>query len=233
MAAGSTGIDTCSPISLRPGGGDGEDAGVGTRRPGAALVRPLYRHSGSSAATPSFATTTARGGRLLRATPVERFEPRTAAATTSFRPSPARCRGVGPEGDRELSGSLCRVTTHVVTSRAPVLQPRPDYYIVRELGMSDATQPVPPRLHGCYAPSPLADGRSVLRVGPVRRGPRDVPRLCSLHLQLNGSEDNLLANSLFADGRGRDRFRPGAGSGNAAYRLAGFRSALVPPASRT
>jgi predicted naringenin-chalcone synthase len=53
--------------------------------------------------------------------------------------------------------------------------------------------------------------------------------LCSLHLQLNGSEDNLLANSLFADGAGAaivSAREPDPGT--PAYRLAGFRSALVP-----
>ncbi|MBP2690183.1 MAG: chalcone and stilbene synthase domain protein, partial [Deltaproteobacteria bacterium] len=53
--------------------------------------------------------------------------------------------------------------------------------------------------------------------------------LCSLHLQLNGSEDSLLANSLFADGAGAaivSAREPGPGT--PAYRMAGFRSALVP-----
>jgi predicted naringenin-chalcone synthase len=53
--------------------------------------------------------------------------------------------------------------------------------------------------------------------------------LCSLHIQLTGSEDNLLANSLFADGASAAvvSARPPS-PGFPACRIGAFRSALVP-----
>ena len=121
--------------------------------------------------------------------------------------------------------------THVVTvSCTGFYNPGPDYYIVRELGMSDATQRYHLGFMGCYAAFPAlrmaaqfceADPSAVVLVMCLE--------LCTLHLQLTGSEDNLLANSLFADGAGAaivSAREPSPGS--AAYRLDGFRSALVP-----
>jgi len=107
--------------------------------------------------------------------------------------------------------------------------PGPDYYIVRELGMSDATQRYHLGFMGCYAAFPAlrmaaqfcqADPSAVVLVMCLE--------LCTLHLQLTGAEDNLLANSLFADGAAAaivSAREPAPGS--AAYRLEGFRSALV------
>ena len=121
--------------------------------------------------------------------------------------------------------------THVVTvSCTGLYNPGPDYYIVRELGMSDATQRYHLGFMGCYAAFPAlpmaaqfcaADPSAVVLVMCLE--------LCSLHLQLNGSEDSLLANSLFADGAGAaivSAREPAPGT--PAYRLEGFRSALVP-----
>jgi len=120
--------------------------------------------------------------------------------------------------------------THVVTvSCTGFYNPGPDYYIVRELGMSDATQRYHLGFMGCYAAFPAlrmaaqfcqADPSAVVLVMCLE--------LCTLHLQLTGAEDNLLANSLFADGGGAaivSARKPATGA--AAYRLEGFRSALV------
>lgn len=128
-------------------------------------------------------------------------------------------------------GHAASDVTHVVTvSCTGFCNPGPDYYIVRELGLSDATQRYNLGFMGCYAAFPAlrmaaqfceADPSAVVLVLCIE--------LCSLHLQLTGSEDNLLANSLFADGAGaaivssRD---PAPGSHP--IRIEGFRSALVP-----
>ena len=130
------------------------------------------------------------------------------------------CSGIGPED-----------VTHVITASCTgFYNPGPDYYIVRELGLSDATQRYHLGFMGCYAAFPAlrmacqfceADPHAVVLVMCVE--------LCSIHLQLTGTEDNLLANSLFADGAGaaivsaREPF-----PGNSAFRIEGFRSALVP-----
>ena len=132
----------------------------------------------------------------------------------------SNCPGIGP-GD----------VTHVVTvSCTGFYNPGPDYYVVRELGMSDATQRYHLGFMGCYAAFPAlrmaaqfceADPSAVVLVMCLE--------LCTLHLQLTGSEDNLLANSLFADGLGAAivTARPPP-RGVAAFRIGEFRSALVP-----
>jgi predicted naringenin-chalcone synthase len=121
--------------------------------------------------------------------------------------------------------------THVVTASCTgFYNPGPDYFIVRELGMRDATQRYHLGFMGCYAAIPAlrmaaqfckADPAAVVLVVCVE--------LCTLHLQLTGSEDNLLANSLFADGAAAaviSARQPAPGT--AAFRIGGFRSALVP-----
>jgi predicted naringenin-chalcone synthase len=126
-------------------------------------------------------------------------------------------------------GVAAHEVTHVVTvSCTGFYNPGPDYYIVRELGMSTGTQRYHLGFMGCYAAIPAlrmaaqfceADPEAVVLVLSVE--------LCSLHLQLTGTEDTILANSLFADGaaaavvRGREPAGP-------AYRIGGFRSTLVP-----
>ncbi|RJP18195.1 MAG: type III polyketide synthase [Deltaproteobacteria bacterium] len=130
------------------------------------------------------------------------------------------CPGIGPAD-----------VTHVVTvSCTGFYNPGPDYHVVRELGMSDATQRYHLGFMGCYAAFPAlrmaaqfcaADPSAVVLVMCVE--------LCTLHLQLTGSEDNLLANSLFADGAGAAivSARPPA-PGAPSLRIGEFRSALVP-----
>lgn len=132
----------------------------------------------------------------------------------------AGCSGIGPAD-----------VTHVVTvSCTGFYNPGPDCQIVRDLGMSLGTQRYHLGFMGCYAAFPAlrmaaqfceADPGAVVLVLCIE--------LCSLHVQLTGTEDTILANSLFADGAaaaivtGRE---PAAGHGG--YRVDGFRSTLVP-----
>jgi predicted naringenin-chalcone synthase len=121
--------------------------------------------------------------------------------------------------------------THVVTASCTgFYNPGPDYFIVRELGMPGATQRYHLGFMGCYAAFPAlrmavqfcaADPGAVVLVMCLE--------LCTLHLQLTGSEDTLLANSLFADGAAAavvSSRQPA--SGTPSFRIGGFRSALVP-----
>lgn len=121
--------------------------------------------------------------------------------------------------------------THVVTvSCTGFYNPGPDYEIVRDLGMSPGTQRYHLGFMGCYAAFPAlrmaaqfceADPDAVVLVLCIE--------LCSLHVRLTGTEDTILANSLFADGAaaavvtGKE---PEAGRGG--YRIDRFRSTLVP-----
>jgi predicted naringenin-chalcone synthase len=125
--------------------------------------------------------------------------------------------------------------THVVTASCTgFYNPGPDYFIVRELGLSGATQRYHLGFMGCYAALPAlrmaaqfceADPDAVVLVMCLE--------LCTLHLQLTGSEDTLLANSLFADGAAAAvvSARP-PGRGTPSFRIGGFRSALVPSGER-
>jgi predicted naringenin-chalcone synthase len=130
------------------------------------------------------------------------------------------CPGVGAED-----------VTHVITvSCTGFCNPGPDYYIVRDLGMSPGTQRYHLGFMGCYAAFPAL--RMAAQFCEVDRGAVVLVlclELCSLHLQLNGKEDSILANSLFSDGAAAavvSAREPGPGE--RAYRIDGFRSTLVP-----
>jgi predicted naringenin-chalcone synthase len=162
-------------------------------------------------------------------------------------PGTAARNAIFADASRDMSVRLARKTlenargflpaeiTHVVTvSCTGFYNPGPDYFIVRELGLSEATQRYHLGFMGCYAAIPAlrmaaqfceADPGAVVLVMCLE--------LCTLHLQLTGSEDNLLANSLFADGAAAAvvaarRPEPGV----PALKLGSFRSALVPGGER-
>jgi predicted naringenin-chalcone synthase len=157
-------------------------------------------------------------------------------------PGTAARNALFESGSRSLSVALARKVldnsafdagdvTHVVTvSCTGFCNPGPDYHIVRDLGMSPGTQRYHLGFMGCYAAFPAlrmaaqfceADPGAVVLVLCLE--------LCSLHLQLNGTEDAILANSLFSDGAGAAVVSARAPSpGTGAFRIEGFRSTLVP-----
>lgn len=121
--------------------------------------------------------------------------------------------------------------THVVfASCTGFANPGPDYHIIRELGLRNDTQRYTLGFMGCYAAFPAlrmaaqfceADPHAVVLVVCLE--------LCTLHMQIDARPDNILANSLFADGaaaaivsaRAPESSRP-------AFALRGFASALLP-----
>lgn len=125
--------------------------------------------------------------------------------------------------------------THVVTvSCTGFYNPGPDYHVVRELQMSPAVQRYHLGFMGCYAAIPAlrmaaqfceADPAAVVMVLCLE--------LCSLHVQLTGTEDTILANSLFADGAAAAivaAAEPPEGDGR--YRIDRFCGTLVPDGER-
>jgi predicted naringenin-chalcone synthase len=121
--------------------------------------------------------------------------------------------------------------THVITASCTGFSnPGADYHIVNELGLSPTTQRYNLGFMGCYAAFPAlrmahqfcqADPQAVVLVMCLE--------LCSLHLQLNGREDSLLANSLFSDGAAVaivSAAEPQAGS--SVLRIGDFHSGLIP-----
>lgn len=129
------------------------------------------------------------------------------------------CPGIGPAD-----------VTHVITvSCTGFYNPGPDYHVVRALGMSPGTQRYHLGFMGCYAALPAlrmaaqfceADPGAVVLVLCVE--------LCSLHVKLSGTEDMILANSLFADGAAAAVVRAREPGEEGGYRIEGFRSTLVP-----
>jgi len=132
----------------------------------------------------------------------------------------ANCPDLGPDD-----------ITHVVTvSCTGFCNPGPDYHIIVDLGLSPQVERYHLGFMGCYAAFPglhmarqfcIADPEAVVLVMCLE--------LCSLHLQLNGGEDSLLANSLFSDGAAAALVsaRP-LQAGASGYRLGDFRSTLIP-----
>jgi predicted naringenin-chalcone synthase len=121
--------------------------------------------------------------------------------------------------------------THVITvSCTGFCNPGPDYQVVVDLGLSPATQRYHLGFMGCYAAFPaLRMAQQFCRADPCAVVLVICLELCSLHLQLSGGEDSLLANSLFADGAAAALVsaRP-LKSGQRGYRLGEFRASLIP-----
>lgn len=120
--------------------------------------------------------------------------------------------------------------THVVTASCTGFgNPGLDYHLVTDLGLNPSAQRYHLGFMGCYAAFPAlslaqqfcaADPRAVVLVLCLE--------LCSLHLQVNGAADSVLANALFADGAACAvvHARPEL-AGRSAYRLDRFSSALA------
>lgn len=128
-------------------------------------------------------------------------------------------------------GFSAKDVTHIVfASCTGFANPGPDFHIIRELGLRGDVQRYTLGFMGCYAAFPAlrmaaqfceANTDAVVLVLCLE--------LCTLHMQIDDKPDNILANSLFADGaaaaivssREPAKKRP-------AYALRGFTSALLP-----
>jgi predicted naringenin-chalcone synthase len=121
--------------------------------------------------------------------------------------------------------------THVVTvSCTGFCNPGPDYHIVNELGLSYATQRYNLGFMGCYAAFPgLRMAKQFCEADPDAVVLVMCLELCTLHLQLNGGEDSMLANSLFADGVAAAIVSARTPhEDQSCYQLGNFHSCLVP-----
>ena len=121
--------------------------------------------------------------------------------------------------------------SHVITASCTgFFNPGIDYLLCQELGLPGNTQRYHLGFMGCYAAFPALNMATQF----CRANPNAVVlvmclELCTLHLQINGAEDTILANSLFADGAGAVLVsaRPPE-PGSTAYRICDFESALIP-----
>lgn len=121
--------------------------------------------------------------------------------------------------------------THVVTvSCTGFYAPGPDYMLVRELGLSPATQRYHLGFMGCYASMPaLRTAKQFVEADPGAVVLVVSAELCSLHLRTSNDPDTIVASSLFADGAaagivsGR-ALRPG----EVAFNLDHFETVITP-----
>ncbi|TDW29361.1 type III polyketide synthase [Cryobacterium psychrophilum] len=92
--------------------------------------------------------------------------------------------------------------THVVTvSCTGFFAPGPDYMLVRELGLSPATQRYHLGFMGCYAAMPaLRTAKQFVEADPEAVVLVVSAELCSLHLRTSNDPDTIVASSLFSDG---------------------------------
>ncbi|TLD72823.1 type III polyketide synthase [Phragmitibacter flavus] len=159
-----------------------------------------------------------------------------------FAPGTAERNAVFATEARSMSVELARkillesdfapeeITHLVFASCTGFANPGPDFHIIRELGLSDRVERYTVGFMGCYAAFPaLRMAAQFCEANPDAVVMVMCLELCTLHMQLDAQPDNLLANSLFADGaaaaivsaREPDAHQP-------AFRLNGFRSCIVP-----
>ncbi|MEN6536363.1 MAG: type III polyketide synthase [Bryobacteraceae bacterium] len=126
--------------------------------------------------------------------------------------------------------------THVITTTCTgFFSPGPDFHIMRELGLSGATQRYALGFMGCFAALPaLRMAWQFCQANPLAVVLVVSIELCSLHLHFAEDTDSLLANALFADGAAAaivsSRQPPLGGAGSCI--LESFGSALIPSAER-
>jgi len=121
--------------------------------------------------------------------------------------------------------------THVVTvSCTGFYAPGPDYMLVRELGLSPATQRYHLGFMGCYASMPaLRMAKQFVEADPTAVVLVVSAELCSLHLRTSNDLDTIVASSLFSDGAaaGIVSARP-LHAGEKAFNLDFFETMITP-----
>jgi len=92
--------------------------------------------------------------------------------------------------------------THLITvSCTGMYAPGLDVDLIKALGLNPSINRISLNFMGCYAVLPaLKMAKQYCQIDRSARVLIISVELCTLHLQKNKSEDNLLANSLFADG---------------------------------
>lgn len=92
--------------------------------------------------------------------------------------------------------------THLITvSCTGFCNPGPDLFLARAFGLRPSVERYHLGFMGCYAAFPaLRMAEQFCRAQPDAVVLVVCIELCSLHLQIDATEDSLLANSLFADG---------------------------------
>lgn len=165
------------------------------------LLRVLYRTSGIATrytVIPEF------GGEFYsRDTHGALVEPGTGARNAIYARESRRLARAAGEALLAMRPEFApRNITHVVTASCTgFINPGLDYFLVRDLGLSTATERYHLGFMGCYAAFPaLRMATQFCQADPSACVLVVCLELCSLHIQLSDRDDQLLANALFADG---------------------------------
>lgn len=130
---------------------------------------------------------------------------------------------------QDSPGFTAEDVTHVVTvSCTGFFAPGPDYFLVRDLGLRPNVQRFHLGFMGCYAAFPaLRMAKAFCEAEPDAVVLVVCLELCTLHLQLGGDPNRLLASSIFADGAGA-ALVSARHPQDALYELSGLATALTP-----
>ncbi len=193
------------------------------------LVRMLYRHSGIDtrhSVIPDWGD-----GFFAFAENATATQPTTRQRNDIYsREASALAAELGHKVLNHNDSFSAKDITHVVTASCTgFFNPGIDYILCRELGLADNTQRYHLGFMGCYAAFPALNmAAQFCRADPDAVVLVMCLELCSLHLQLNGSEDSLLANALFADGAAAALVSSHPAPTGHSCRIMDFHSALIP-----
>jgi predicted naringenin-chalcone synthase len=130
---------------------------------------------------------------------------------------------------RDSSSFTASDITHIVTvSCTGFFAPGPDYFLVRDLCLRPDVERFHLGFMGCYAAFPaLRMAKAFCEANPDAVVLIVCLELCTLHLQLGGDPDRLLASSVFADGAGAALVSAKAPTGPA-FELSALATTLTP-----
>lgn len=109
------------------------------------------------------------------------------------------------------------------------VNPGPDFYLIRDLGLPESTERYTIGFMGCYGAFPaLRMASQFCRSDPEARVLVVCLELCSLHMQLEPTPDAILGNTVFADGAAGCIVSSERSDDAPVYELGRFATATIP-----
>lgn len=132
--------------------------------------------------------------------------------------------------EKDGSFKASDITHLIFVSCTGFANPGPDHRVMRELGLREDVQRYTVGFMGCYAAFPaLRMAAQFCEADPDAVALVICLEFCTLHMQSGATPENIVANSLFADGAAAALVSARAPSeGRAHFRLESFRSAMIP-----
>lgn len=119
--------------------------------------------------------------------------------------------------------------THLIFATCTgFVNPGPDFFLVRDLGLKESVQRYSLGFMGCYAAFPaLRMAAQFCEADPQARVLIVCLELCSLHMQIDKSPDSILGNTVFADGAAAALISSAPPASGKYYRLDTFHTATI------